>query len=119
GIRQSGYLRGVHVCSNGGVMPAIPIITLVVAAGSAIYSGVSASNQAKREEEQQNLNNESTMKAAVEYYGDLTPKERDADKEEARSGIKAQSDYLRSVGDMNVMSGASGTYGGSVDVMLR
>src|SRR6185369_3671799 len=92
---------------------------LVVAAGSAIYSGVSASNQAKREEEQQNLNNESTMKAAVESYGDLTPKERDADKEEARSGIKAQSDYLRSVGDMNVMSGASGTYGGSVDVMLR
>jgi hypothetical protein len=100
-------------------MPAIPIITLVVAAGSAIYSGVAASNQANNEEEQQRLNNESTMKAAVESYGDLTPKERDADKEAAAGGIKAQSDYLRSVGEMNVMSGASGTYGGSIDSMLR
>ena len=100
-------------------MPAIPIITLVVAAGSAIYSGISASNQAHNEEEQQRLNNESTMKSAVESYGDLTAHERDADKEEARGGIKAQSDYLRSVGEMNVMSGASGTYGGSIDSMLR
>lgn len=100
-------------------MPAIPAIMLVVTVASAVYAGVSARNQASAEEEQQRLNNKSTSEAAVASYGDLSASERDLDTEAAQGGIKAQSEYLRSVGNMNVISGASGTYGGSVDSMLR
>lgn len=100
-------------------MPAIPIVMMVVAVAASVYSSVQASNMADAESEQQRLNNEATMEGAVASYGDLTPRERDIDKEASDGGIKAQADYLRSVGNMNVMSGASGTYGGSVDSMLR
>jgi hypothetical protein len=101
-------------------MPAaIMVAAIVVSVASSVYSGMQASAQANAEEEQQRLNNKSTMEAAIASYGDLTPQERDIDAEAAQGGLKAQSEYLRSVGDMNLISGASGTYGGSVDSMLR
>lgn len=100
-------------------MPAIPVIMVVMSVATAVYSGVQQQQQAKAEEEQQNLNNKATMDSAIASYGDLTPQERDIETEAANGGLKAQSEYLRSVGSMNLVSGASGTYGGSVDSMLR
>lgn len=100
-------------------MPAIPIVMAVVAVASTVYGSVQASNLANAEEDQQRLNNQATMEGAIASYGDLSAHDRDINKEATDGGIKAQAEYLRSVGNMNVVSGASGTYGGSVDSMLR
>ena len=101
-------------------MPVAAVVVMtVISVASAVYSGVQQQKQANAEEEQQRINNKATMDAAIASYGDLTPQERDIDAEAAQGGLRAQAEYLRSVGDLNLISGASGTYGGSVDSMLR
>lgn len=100
-------------------MPAIPIITLVVAVAGSVYAGVKQQQMVNAEEEQQAINNKITTESAIAAMGDLSPAQRDINHDAAEEGIKSQADYIRNVSQVNLLSGASGTYGGSVDSMLR
>lgn len=102
-------------------MPAIAIgvVMAVMAVASTVYSGVQARKQAEAQEEQQRINNEVTMQSAVAQMGDLDAATKDTNEDASEEGLKTQADYIRNVSQVNLMAGASGTYGGSVDSMLR
>ena len=98
---------------------ALPYVMAAVSAAGAIYSGVQQKNTVEAEEAQQAINNKNTTEAAIAAMGDLSPAQRDINHDSAEEGLKAQAEYIRNVSQVNVVSGASGTYGGSVDSMLR
>lgn len=102
-----------------GIEVVVGIASLVVGAASAIYSGVQQGKITDAEEEQQKLNNKATLDSAISAYGDMSAADRDSQEAEQEQGIAAQAQYIQDVGRVNVMSGSSGTYGGSVDVLLR
>lgn len=101
------------------VLVALPYIMAAVAVAGSVYAGVQQQNLADAEEAQQDKNNKNTTEAAIAAMGDLSPAQRDIQNDSAEEGLKSQADYIRNVSQVNLMSGASGTYGGSVDSMLR
>lgn len=100
-------------------MAAAPFIMMAVAAASTVAQSIQAGKTADAQAAAQEANNKSLSLAAVEQYNDLSPAERDIMESNNREGLEQQKQYIQSQGRVNLLAGSSGTYGGSVDSMLR
>lgn len=100
-------------------MAAVPIVMAVMAAAS---SGIQMQQQKlnmEAEEELQAQNNQELDRAAVRQYDELSAAEREIQTQASLDSLSVQKQYIQARGRQAAMSGASGTYGSSVDAMLR
>lgn len=100
------------------IVAALPWIMMAVSAASAIYSGVQQGKVADANAEAQEKNNEALRVAAIQQYDDLSPAERDINEQSLEEGLAQKKQLIKERSRINLLAGASGTYGGSVDSML-
>lgn len=98
---------------------AVPAILAAVSAAAAIKTGLDARKSAQAAGDLQEEQNKNLRISAAQKYNDLIPAQRDTFETSAEDSIQAQAELFRAKGQVNVLAGASGTYGGSVDSMLR
>jgi hypothetical protein len=98
---------------------AVPYIMMAVSAAAAAQQGMQARAQAKRQERAQSENNYIIRKAAAESYGDVAKAEEDIQVERHEMSLKNTAAFIKARGQVKVMAGATGTYGGAVDSMIR
>jgi biopolymer transport protein ExbD len=101
------------------MVPFIPYIMAAVAAAGAAASGIQQRQLAEAQEEAQDKNNKQLALDAVAQYADLSAAEKDVHEESLDSSLQQQRAFLQAKGEIEVVAGASGTSGGSVDQMLR
>lgn len=105
-------------------MAALPVVPVMIgmAALSAASAGVQMQQQkytAQAEQDLQAQNNAELDKAAIRQYSDLSVTEDEIQEQSALESLEQQKQYIQARGRQLVMAGASGTYGSSVDAMLR
>lgn len=105
-------------------MAAIPVAYLVAAsiATSVATAGISMQQQkynAEAQQEMQEQNNAAIDRAAIAQYGDLSAAEDSIQEQAALEGLEQQKAAIQAKGRVNVLAASSGTYGGSIDSMLR
>ena len=98
---------------------AIPFILAGLTTAQVVMQGQEQKAMAEAQTKAQEQNNKSLRLAAVQQYDDLSRAERDAIDQSDRESLAQQKQALQAQGRINVMSGASGTYGGSVDSVLH
>lgn len=101
------------------VAPFMPYIMAAVAAGGAYVSAqqnAKAIDAAYEDQEEANL---AARLLAADSYADLGAAKREIEDESLEASLAQQRDYIQAVGRVNLLAGASGTFGGSVDSMLR
>lgn len=102
-------------------MAAVPIM-IGMAALSAASAGVSMQQQkytAEAEQELQVQNNREIDRAAVRQYSDLSKQENEIQETAALESLEQQKQFIQARGRQLTMASATGTYGSSVDAMLR
>lgn len=96
----------------------IPFIPYIIAAAGAYASYDQGQKTAKAQEEQQKLNNEATMKSAMNQYSEMSAFEQEANRQNLNDSLDVQADRSRAVGRVNLMTATSGTSGLSMDSLL-
>lgn len=86
---------------------------------SGVISGLQSRYDAEAQQKAQEVNNKEIDKTAVANYSDLSKAEVSIQEQAGLSSLEQQKAYFKARGKVNVLSGASGTAGGSVDSILR
>lgn len=81
---------------------------------SSVTGGMQARYDAEAQQKAQEINNKEIDKAAIANYSDLSRAEVSIQEQAALSSLEQQKAYFRDRGRVNVLSGSSGTAGGSV-----
>ena len=98
---------------------AVPFVMMAVSAAGAY---VQAEQQAKAVESAQadlEASNLAARLLTADSYADLGAAKREIEEESLEASLAQQKEYIQAVGRVNLLAGASGTFGGSVDSMLR
>jgi hypothetical protein len=88
------------------------------AVAAAAYSGITAYNTAKAEEEYQEEYNEMVVDDMVRQYNELDSVAVDAIYESHAESLQAQKEAMKARSTINLYAAATGTYGNSVSVAL-
>lgn len=105
-------------------MAAIPVGVMMAISVAASMAGTALSMQnqkniAEAEQELQAQNNAAIDRAAIAQYGDLSAAEDSIQEQASLEGLEQQKAAIQAKGRVNVLAASSGTYGGSIDSMLR
>lgn len=98
---------------------AIPFILAGLSAASVVVQSNQQKAFAEAQAKAQDQNNKAIRASAIQQYDDLSRSERDAIDQADLESLEQQKLAIQAQGRVNVMSGASGTYGGSVDSVLQ
>lgn len=97
---------------------AVPWIMGAMSVASAGVGMIQQSRIASAQQDAQDEQNKQIRMNAAQQYGELGAAEKEAQQESLDQGIAQQKELLQSKGRVNLLAGASGTYGGAVDSML-
>lgn len=86
---------------------------------SSFAGGMQARYNAEAEQALQKQNNDEIDKAALENYSELSRSETEINRAAGESSLEQQKAFFKARGQQLVSSGASGTAGGSVDMVLK
>ena len=98
---------------------ALPFILGGLSAAQVFVQAEQTKLNAEAQAKAQEQNNQSIRLAAVQQYDDLSRAERDVIEQADLESLDQQRQHIQAQGRVNAMAGASGTYGGSVDSVLR
>jgi hypothetical protein len=98
---------------------AVPLVMMGISAMGAYAQAdqnAKAVDAAYRDQEEANL---AARLLTADSYADLGAAKREIEEESLEASLTQQKEYIQAVGRVNLIAGASGTFGGSVDSMLR
>lgn len=98
--------------------PVAMYMMLATTVATTAYTVDAQNKQADAQEEAQKKNNEAVLKSVQNQYSEMGAFEQEAAQRNLNDSLAVQEDRSRAVGRVNLMSGASGTSGVSMDSML-